>query len=113
MKGWRRALSGNRFRATLDAFDRQVSLTDPIHGTAFTWTYRADGQPATMSAPNGNTTTYGYDDAGAATSKTTTGTGGTARAAYSWTRNQAGQLLSEASTISGDPANGTVTYAYG
>ena len=101
------------FTATLDAFDRQVALTDPIHGSSsFSWSYRADGQPASVAAPNGNTTTYGYDDAGSETSRTTTGTGGIARAAYAWTRNQAGQILTEASTISGDPANGTAAYGY-
>ena len=101
------------FAATLDAFDRQVVLTDPIHGSSsFSWSYRADGQPASLAAPNGNTTTYAYDDAGAETSRTTTGTGGIARAAYAWTRNQAGQILSEASTISGDPANGIAAYGY-
>jgi RHS repeat-associated protein len=101
------------YSASLDKFDRQTSLTDPIHGAStFTWSYRADGQLASAGAPNGNSTAFGYDDAGAPTSKTTTGTGGAARAAYTWTRNQAGQILSEASTISGDPANGTATFAY-
>jgi YD repeat-containing protein len=52
------------YAATLDKFDRQVSLTDPIHGSSpFTWLYRADGQLATMAAPNANSTAFGYDTA--------------------------------------------------
>jgi RHS repeat-associated protein len=101
------------YAATLDAFDRQISLTDPIHGSSpFTWTYRADGQLATVAAPNGNSTAFGYDAAGTMTSKNTTGTGGVSRAAYSFTYNRAGQILTEASTITNDPSNGTTSYAY-
>jgi RHS repeat-associated protein len=100
------------YSATLDKFDRQVALTDPIHGASqFTWTFRADGQLASHSAPNGNTTTSGYDDAGTLATKTTAA-GGTNRAVYAWTRNRAGQILSEASTITNDPANGTTSYTY-
>ncbi|HCS57045.1 MAG TPA: hypothetical protein DIW80_07240 [Gordonia polyisoprenivorans] len=100
-----------QYTATLDKFDRQILLTDPIHGTPWAWTYRADGRPGTWSAPNGNTTTYGYDDVGAASTKVTAA-GQTQRASYTWTRNRAGQILTEASTITGDPTNGTTTYAY-
>ena len=50
------------------------------------------------------------DDLGRPTSKTTTGSGGAARAAYTWTPNRAGQITAEASTISIDPTNGTRTY---
>ena len=39
-------------------------------------------------------------------------TGGTDRAVYGWTRNRAGQILTEAATVTGDASNGTVTYAY-
>ncbi len=100
------------YSATLDAFDRQVTLTDPVHGsTSFDWTYRADGQPSSISAPNGNTTTYGYDDAGMVSAKVTANSGGTP-ADYGWTRNRAGQILTEASTITGDPSNGSTAYAY-
>jgi RHS repeat-associated protein len=101
------------YAVTLDKFDRQTTLTDPIHGAStFTWTYHADGQLATHGAPNGNTTTVGYDDAGALVSKLTEDGSSTDRANYAWTRNRAGHILSEASTITGDPANGTTTYAY-
>jgi RHS repeat-associated protein len=70
--------------------------------------------PAATSkaAPNGNTTTSGYDPLGRPTAKTTTGSGGVARAAYAWTHNRAGQILTESSTITGDPTNGTRTYGY-
>lgn len=98
--------------ATLDAFGREVTLSDPIHGASqFSFAYRADGQLATLAAPNANTTTFGYDDAGVASTKVTAA-GQTQRAAYTWTRNRAGQILSEASTITGDPSNGTTTYTY-
>jgi YD repeat-containing protein len=69
-----------------------------VNSTTFTATYRADGQAATLAAPNGNTTTYGYDPLGRPTAKTTTGSGGVARAAYAWTHNRAGQILTETST---------------
>ncbi len=36
----------------------------------------------------------------------------TTRAAYAWAYNRAGLVLSEASTITGDPSNGTIAYAY-
>ncbi len=78
------------YAATLDKFDRQVSLTDPIHGSSpFTWSYRADGQLATMAAANANSTAFGYDTAGKLTSKNTTGTGGVSRAAYGFAYNRA------------------------
>ena len=44
-------------------------------------------------------------------SKDTTA-GATNRALYDWTYNRAGQVLTEASTITGDPTNGTRTTAY-
>jgi YD repeat-containing protein len=72
---------------------------------------KGDGQPASKGDPNGNTTTYGYDALGRSTTKETK-TGATSRAAYTWTRNQAGEVLSEASSITSDPTNGTRTYAY-
>lgn len=101
------------YTVSLDKFDRQTALTDPIHGAStFTWSYRADGQRASQGAPNGNTTTFGYDDAGAPLSRLTEDGPGTDRANYAWTRNRAGQIVTEASTITGDPTNGTTTYGY-
>ncbi|CAN5598268.1 hypothetical protein BH20CHL7_BH20CHL7_07190 [soil metagenome] len=100
------------YLVTLDKYDRTTSIDDPVNSTNFTSTYRADGQLATMAAPNGNMTTHGYDTLGRATTKSTNGTGGVARAVYGWTHNRAGQILSESSVVTGDPTNGTRTYAY-
>jgi RHS repeat-associated protein len=100
------------YTATLDKFDRQVELADPVHGsTHFTFSYRADDQTATVGAPNGNTTTFAYDGAGSSAGKTTAG-GGINRAVYAWTRNRGGNVLSEVSTITGDTTNGTTSFTY-
>jgi RHS repeat-associated protein len=99
------------YAATLDKFDRPTAVNDPANATDFTWTYRADGQPATAGAPNGNTTTFAYDKLGRLTSKDAAA-GGTNRALYDWTHNRAGQILSEAETITGGASNGSVSYAY-
>jgi RHS repeat-associated protein len=99
------------YTATLDAFDRATVLNDPVNAANFTWTYRADGQPASMTGPNTNVTTYAYDPVGRELDRETK-TGSTSRAHYTWTFNAAGQILSEAATVTGDPANGTVTYGY-
>jgi RHS repeat-associated protein len=103
------------YSATLDAFDRPTSVNDPANATDFAWSYRADGQLAASTQPNGNATDLAYDALGRLTGSdtdTTPGAGGTDRAVYAWTRNRAGQILSEASTITGDASNGTVTYGY-
>jgi RHS repeat-associated protein len=98
---------------SVDKFGRETSLLDPIHGaSAWTSTYRADGQQATLAAPNGNTTSWTHDAVGRPTGSATTATGPVTRASYVYTLNRAGQRLSEASTITGDPTNGTVTFAY-
>ncbi|HET9346554.1 MAG TPA: RHS repeat-associated core domain-containing protein, partial [Candidatus Limnocylindrales bacterium] len=99
------------YLVTLDPFDRATSVDGPAVG-AFSTTYRADGQPVSVSAPNGNTTTYAYDGLGRETGRDTNGTGGIDRADYQLAYNRAGQVLSEASTISGDPSNGSTAYAY-
>jgi hypothetical protein len=51
--------SGYCYLVTLDRFDRMTSLDDPVNSATFSATYRADGQAATLAAPNGNTTTHG------------------------------------------------------
>jgi RHS repeat-associated protein len=98
---------------TIDKFGREISAIDPIHG-ASVWTsvYRADGQGLSLAAPNGNTTAWTYDTAGRSTGSATTAAGPVTRASYVYALNRAGQRLSEASTITGDPTNGTVTFAY-
>ena len=109
--GWTDA-SGS-YSTGIDAFGREVSLLDPIHGSsAWTSTYRADGQAATLAAPNGNTMTWAYDNAGRPTGSSTTAAGPVTRASYAYTLNRAGQRLSENSQISGDPTNGTVAFTY-
>jgi RHS repeat-associated protein len=100
------------YAATLDRFDRATAVNDPANVTDFSTTYGADGQPLATTDPNGNSTTLVYDRLGRLTSKNTTAAGPVNRALYAWTYNRAGQILSEDSQISGDPANGTVTYAY-
>ena len=99
------------YTASLDKFDRATAVNDPVNASDFTWSYRADGQPASFGQPNGNTTAYAYDATGRLVSKDTTA-GATDRALYDWTHNRAGQILTEASTVTGDASNGTVTYAY-
>ena len=77
-----------------------------------TWSYRADGQVATMTAQNGNTTASAYNALGRTTGLVTTAAGPVTRASYTFTLNAAGQMSAEASTITGDPTNGTTTYTY-
>jgi RHS repeat-associated protein len=100
------------YLVTLDKFDRALSLDDPVNAATFTWSYGADGQVKTQGDPNGNSTAFGYDALGRERTRVTTAAGPVTRAQYAWTRNQAGQVLSEASTITGDPANNTRTYTY-
>jgi RHS repeat-associated protein len=92
------------YTATLDAFDRQVELADPVNGsTHWAFSYRADGQPALVDAPNGNDTTFTYDAAGSVVNKKTAA-GSTRRVEYAWTRNRAGNLLTEDYTKATDAA---------
>lgn len=79
---------------------------------AFTTAYRADGQPASIVAPNGNTTNFAYDTLGRETGRSTAAVGPVNRAVYALAYNRAGQVLSETSTITGDPTNGLTTYIY-
>lgn len=108
-----RSDASGSYSASLDRFGREISFLDPIHGgSAWTTTYRADGQLATFAAPNGNTTTWTYDQVGRPTRNLTEGPGGVDRADYVYTVNRAGQRMAEASTITGDPTNGTVNFTY-
>jgi RHS repeat-associated protein len=101
------------YTATIDKFGRETGLLDPIHGaTSWTSAYRADGQQASLAAPNGNTTAWTYDDAGRPTGSATTAAGPVTRASYTYALNRAGQRLSEASSITGDPTNGTASFSY-
>jgi YD repeat-containing protein len=103
------------YGTTLDAYGRLVTLTDPLHtsGHLYTWTYAPSGAVSASSDPTGNTTTNTYDPLGRLTARSTTGgTGCTACAVYSFTYNNAGNQLTRVSTISGDTANGTTSFAY-
>ena len=101
------------YTATIDKFGRETGLLDPIHGvTPWTSSYRADGRPASLAAPNGNTTAWTYDEAGRPTGSATTAAGPVTRASYAYTLNRAGQRLSESSSITGDPTNGTANFTY-
>jgi RHS repeat-associated protein len=91
--------------------NRATSIDGPAIG-ATTTAYGADGQPDSQAGPNGNTTTFGYDALGRETGRSTAATGPVNRAIYVLAYNRAGQILSEVSTITGDPTNGTTSYAY-
>ncbi len=99
------------YAATVDKFDRATALTDPASTSAWAWTYGTAGQVLAGTQGNANTLAQTFDAAGHLLTRTTK-TGSTSRAAYTYAYNRAGQILSEASTITGDPANGTVAYAY-
>ena len=110
-----RSDASGSYTATLDAYGRQVSLTDPLHssGNLYGWTYAPSGDLATTSDPAGNTTTNTYDPLGRPTARSTTGASGcTNCAVYSKSFNSAGNAVSSTSTIATDPTNGTTAYAY-
>jgi YD repeat-containing protein len=71
-----------------------------------------------MTAPTGNATSYAHDGLGRLASKTTiAGTScGASGSPYTYTLtpgyNAAGNMITSTSTIGGDPAAGTTTYAY-
>jgi len=98
------------YTATLDRSDRATATTTPATGS-WAWTYGATGQVTGITQGNGNTLTSVFDATGRELTRTTR-TGTTDRAAYTWVYNRAGLVLSEASTITGDPSNGTIAYAY-
>ena len=99
------------YAASLDAFDRATALTDPASPAGFTWTYGTRGEVLASTQGNGNVQAQAFDAAGRLLTRTTTD-GGVSRAAYTYTYNRAGLVLSEASTITGDPSNGTVAHTY-
>ena len=97
------------YLVTLDAFDRQASLDDPVTTGVSPTTYRADGQVAAVvrpTTPTATTTTHAYDVAGRLTGLATT------NAAFTHTLNRAANRLSENAQVSGDPQNGGATFAF-
>ena len=97
--------------ASLDKFDRPVAMTDPVSASGWTFSYGTAGQVRSATAGNGNTVASTFDATGRELARTTR-TGETDRAAYTWTHNRAGLVLTEDSQVTGDPANGTVGYGY-
>ena len=96
------------YLVTLDAFDRQASLDDPATSGTWTFAYRADGQPTTVTPPSGygSATASTYDAVGRLTGLATT------NAAFTHTLNRAANRLSENAQVSGDPQNGSATFAF-
>jgi RHS repeat-associated protein len=99
---------------TLDDYGREVGLIDPLHpNNPYAWTYAATGAVASMTDPTANVTTNTYDSLNRLTARSTTGSSGcTNCASLTDTYNDADNIVSSASTITGSGANGTTTYAY-
>jgi RHS repeat-associated protein len=99
------------YTMTVDKAGRITSIDDPVHAANWTFGYGATGALAATGWPTTTalTTTSGYDPLGRLTSRTTTPG---PRASYTETYNRAGHRLTEASTTTGDPANGTATTGY-
>jgi RHS repeat-associated protein len=119
---------------TYDSADRQSTQADPLTGSTMTWAYNADSNPTSISyATNGTagpaqsfgydslqretsdtltsasgstlaSETYGYDNNGNVTSRTTGG--GLPNASYSYTYDEANRLVSATS------GGATTDYAY-
>ena len=100
--------STGTYLATLDRFDRQVALEDPLATGTWSWTYRADGQPSSVTPPSGwgSATGSTYDAAGRLTGLAT------ANASFTYTLNRAGNRLSETATVTGDPQNGNAAFVF-
>jgi RHS repeat-associated protein len=97
------------YTASLDAFNRQVSLDDSVTTGVSATAYRADGQVASVTRPGSPPipTTYTYDAAGRPTGSATG-----VVASFSYVLNRADTRLSEAATVTGDANNGTAYFAY-
>lgn len=61
--------------ATLDRFDRPLTVNDPAGATDFSWSYPADGRPAMVSCLDGNHTDLTYDALGRLTGSDTDAAG--------------------------------------
>jgi RHS repeat-associated protein len=102
------------YNVSLDLYGRETALVDPVHPTsAFTWTYAGSGDLITAGDPTANRTTRTYDPLGRVTTRTTSGAPGCSSCAVSTLGyNNAGNIVSQTNTTTGDPTNGTTTYAY-
>ena len=99
---------------TLDDYERQVGLIDPLHpNNPYAWTYAASGPVASVTDPTANVTTNTYDPLNRLTARSTTGSSGCSNcASLTYTYNDASNIVSSTSTITGSSANGTTTYTY-
>ena len=99
---------------TLDDYGREAALVDPLHpNNPYAWTYAASGPVASVTDPTGNVTTNTYDPLNRLTARSTTGSAGcTNCASLTYTYNDASNIVSSSSTITGSSANGTTAYAY-
>jgi YD repeat-containing protein len=96
------------YEASLDAFGRQIGLTD-AHAETWSFAYRADGAVSEAENGDGTTTVLGYDPLGRLTDKATDGGD---VATYAWAYNRGGVITSGDSDVDGDPGNGTTTFTY-
>ena len=97
-----------------DEWGREVGIEAPIDTSSpFTFTWRPDGDRKQRSDPNGMDHDYRYSG-GRLRRIVSDGSGcsGASCADIDYTYDRAGMRLSEASSIDGDPANGTATFAY-
>lgn len=76
-----------------DKLNRLTSVS--FNGKTINYTYRKDGQLSKVSYPNGMTTEFGYDVIGRLTSKSTKLSNGTVVAAYTYTLDKVGNIVSQ------------------
>ena len=96
---------------TLDTAGRTVRIDDPLHAADWQFAYGARGELVTTTWPTTTalSTTSSSDGMGRLVRRTTApGQRADATLAY----NRAGNRLTEASTVTGDPSNGPATTGY-
>jgi RHS repeat-associated protein len=99
---------------TYDNLNRMKTVKDWNNRT-ITYNYFADNRMQSISYPNGMTVTYAYDNAGRQTGKTIKRSDNTVIASYSFTLDNAGNILTETRTepyTDVSPPNENVSYAY-
>ncbi len=87
--------SVNNTTYTYDKLNRLATVT--FGGKTITYTYRKDSKMSKVSYPNGMTTTFGYDNVGRLTSKTTKLSNGTVIAKYTFTLDKEGNITKQTS----------------
>ena len=99
---------------TYDNLNRMKTVKDWNNNT-ITYTYLKDSRLQSVSYPNGMTITYAYDNAGRQTGKTVKRSSNSVIASYSFTLDNAGNILTENRTEPYDivsPASENVNYSY-